>query len=350
MTVIVMPSQTYVSEKYSCPSRARMSPNSPQTLQRRMERKNRTMRGLDELSLQLQSLGRVAKREYRDREPVEEAPEGEISDSASHHNGECIFFESHCTRWDNVDLDISLPPTEGTGEQRAICPRSDVVSGPASTGTAPHHTENLHQDGISNFNPAADPVSRQVVGSPSGDVSVPTAAGTGPTSQREGGEAYNENGTQVAPEQVVGPRLDDVSGGASTGTEPTLQQEGGEASNENGTQVTPEQVVGPRLDDVSGGASTGTEPMLQQEGGEDSSANGRRVAPPSSSSSPLDISGRYTRSNQKLLFFLSTIVAFIALLLQHELVQEMSHRSTGIIRPGWARYRNDGLEGSSFRQ
>lgn len=189
-------------------------------------------------------------------------------------------------------------------------PRLDVVSGRASTGTAPHHTENLRQDGISNSNPAADPVSHQVVGSPSGGVSAPIAAGTEPTSQREGGEASNENGTQVAPEQAVGPRLDGVSGGASAGTEPTLQQEGGE----------------------------------------DSSANGRQVALPSSTSSPLDISERYTRSNQKLLFFSSTIVALIALLLQYELVQEMSHRSTRIIRPGWARYRNDGLEGSPFRQ
>ena len=68
-----------------------MSPNSPQTLQRRMERRNLTHRGLDELRLQLQSLGRIAKREYHDHESVEEAPEAEVFDSASYHNGECDF-------------------------------------------------------------------------------------------------------------------------------------------------------------------------------------------------------------------------------------------------------------------
>lgn len=79
--------------------------------------------------------------------------------------------------------------------------------------------------------------------------------------------------------------------------------------------------------------AAGTKPTLQQEEGEDSNANGDQVTPPSSSSSPLDISGRYTRSSQMLLFLLSTIVALIAFLLQYESVQT-SHRGAGIIKPG----------------
>jgi hypothetical protein len=150
---------------------------------------------------------------------------------------------------------------------QAVGTQVDVVSGGASTGTVPHHAENTQRDGVSNSNPAADSVSHQVVGSPSGDVSVPYA----------------------------------------TGTEPTLFQ------------------------------------AVQQQGGESSNTNSAQVAPPSSSS-PMDISGRYTRSNQKLLLLLSTIVALIAVLIQHELVQEMSHRSTEIAtRPGWARFRDKGL-------
>ena len=60
------------------------------------------------------------------------------------------------------------------------------------------------------------------------------------------------------------------------------------------------------------------------------------------------ISMTYMRSHLNLLFVLSTIVALMAILIQLVLEPEMArkvpHSSSGSIRPGWARHRNEGWE------
>lgn len=50
----------------------------------------------------------------------------------------------------------------------------------------------------------------------------------------------------------------------------------------------------------------------------------------------------YAYYDWKLIFLLSTIVAFIAVVSQYKLGPEMLHRGTGCIRPGWAHHRNEG--------
>ncbi|KAI9434621.1 hypothetical protein H4582DRAFT_2175233 [Lactarius indigo] len=68
------------------------------------------------------------------------------------------------------------------------------------------------------------------------------------------------------------------------------------------------------------------------------------LAPPSRSFSPAprsDISWQYSRLHQKLLLILSIFIAFIAIVIQHELESEKQRRNTGLIRPGWARLRSD---------
>lgn len=183
------------------------------------------------------------------------------------------------------------------------------------------------------------------------DVRIPDATGPEHVLHRavdqQSNDVPNSNtaGLDIVPQQAVGPHLDvvQVSGCASTGSVPRhvegLQQDGVPNSN----PIAEHQVVGRPSGDVSVPNVAGTKSTLRQavqQCGEVSEDNGAQVAPPPSFSSPLDVSGRYTCSNQTLLFLLSTIVALIAILIQYKLPP---HRSTGIIRPGWARYRNEGL-------
>ena len=237
-------------------------------------------------------------------------------------------IESRCTSLDNVDLDASLLPREGALERRAVSPRLVV------------NTEAISQNHVG------------VCPSPN-DVCIPEAMGQ----QSNGSPTPNTAGPDIVPGQAVGPQLDVVSGGGSTGNVPhhieNPQRDGASNSNPAADRDS-YQVVGSPSGDVSVSDAAGTEPTLF--GGEASNANSDQVAPPPqiiplSSSSPgaLDISGRYTRSSQKHIFLLSTIVALIAFLIQYELVQEMSRRSTEIdkeieTRPGWAGYRDSGLK------
>lgn len=83
----------------------------------------------------------------------------------------------------------------------------------------------------------------------------------------------------------------------------------------------------------------------QHLGGSNSRANGARDAAPScyfSLSGLLVIFGPYTRLNQMpLIFSLSIVVALLAIVIQYELGPEIPHNGTGLIRPGWARHRNE---------
>ena len=60
----------------------------------------------------------------------------------------------------------------------------------------------------------------------------------------------------------------------------------------------------------------------------------------------LNISMTYMQSHLNLLFVLSTIVALMAILIQLalEMAQDVPRSSSGSIRPGWARHRNEGWE------
>ncbi|KAF8271561.1 hypothetical protein EI94DRAFT_1698106 [Lactarius quietus] len=267
-----------------------MLPNLPQRLQCQRDQQRSTKQQLDKLRLGIQSIGLVmrAHHDHVSLLLLEGTVEQWVVSSR-------LSVDSEANRHNQLD-DVWIPTPDGAGPEpvlhrvmgqsnggpnpntadpdimpkQAVGPPLDVVSGGASTGTVLHHMENWHQDSVSNSSSAAEAVSHQVVGSPLGDVSTPTA--------------------------------------------------------------------------------TSAKPMPQQEEGEDSDVHGAQVAPPSSSSSPLHISGQYMCSSQMLLFLLSTIVTLIAFLLQYESVQEMSHRGTGIIKPGWTHYRKEGLEGSSFKQ
>ena len=100
-------------------------------------------------------------------------------------------------------------------------------------------------------------------------------------------------------------------------------------------------------DSVSIPCVSGTRPELKQathqhSTGDNSDVNVTRVAPPScylSFPSPLGTFGRYTCSKRRLIFFLSTVIAFIAVAIQYQLGPEMPR--TGL-RPGWVRHRNEG--------
>lgn len=158
----------------------------------------------------------------------------------------------------------------------------------------------------------------------------------------------NAASPDIEPRQVVGPQLGVISSSGSTGTvpHPVENPQWDYASNSNPAADPDPHLAGFPSGDVSVPDTT-TGPMLF--GGEAPNANIAQVAPPqiapSPSSSPLDISDRYTRSNQKLIFLLSTIVALIAFLIQYELVQEMSHGSAEIVtRPSWAHFRDKGIK------
>jgi len=242
--------------------------------------------------------------------------------------------------------------------QRGVGPHLDVVSDGARSGFILHHMEDLQLDGV-------------VADRPSDSVSVPDVAGTGPaprqpahqhleddaddaedappssyfSSSSSVGQQSNDivNSNAASPEivpQQVDPHLDIVGEGASTEFVPHHME---------GLQL--DGVVASRpSDDVSVPNVAGTRPVLhrathQHSGGDIFDVDGAQVAPPESyfsPSSPLDTPGQYTCSNQKLIFLLSTVVAFIAIVIQYELGPEIPHRSTGLTRPGWARHRKEG--------
>ncbi|KAI0291438.1 hypothetical protein BC826DRAFT_1022943 [Russula brevipes] len=57
----------------------------------------------------------------------------------------------------------------------------------------------------------------------------------------------------------------------------------------------------------------------------------------------LDISKPYMLSHQQLIFFLSTAVGLIAIVIAYRSEPEIPHSSMGSIRPGWAWHRSEGL-------
>jgi hypothetical protein len=57
----------------------------------------------------------------------------------------------------------------------------------------------------------------------------------------------------------------------------------------------------------------------------------------------LDISKPYILSHQRLIFFLSTAVGLIAIVIAYRSEPEIPHSSMGSIRPGWAQHRSEGL-------
>ncbi len=234
----------------------------------------------------------------------------------------------------------------------------DVVSDGARSEFVLHHMEDLQLDGV-------------VADHPSDGVSVPDVTGTGPaprqvahqhlednaddaqdvpplsyfSSSSSVGQQSNDivNSNAASPKimpQQVDLHLDIVSEGASTKFIPHHMK---------GLQLD-SVVAGHPSDDVSIPNVTGTGPVLHQAmhqhlGGNIFDVDGAQVAPPKSYFSPfgpLDIPGQYMHLNQKLIFLLSTVVAFIAIVIQYELGPEMLHRSTGLTRPGWACHHKEG--------
>ncbi|KAF8271797.1 hypothetical protein EI94DRAFT_1697818 [Lactarius quietus] len=143
---------------------------------------------------------------------------------------------------------------------------------------------------------------------------IPTPDGAGPEpvlhrvmGQLNDGPIPNASDPDIMPKQAVGPQLDIISSGASTGTmlhhmENRYQDS---ISNSNSAaEAVLHQVVGSSLGDVSTPTATSSEAKRKDR-------------------TPMSM---------------------------YESVQEMSHRGTGIIKPGWTCYRKDGLEGSTFKQ
>ncbi len=61
-------------------------------------------------------------------------------------------------------------------------------------------------------------------------------------------------------------------------------------------------------------------------------------------SAPVPNQPIYMRSHRKLLFLSSTIIAFLAILIQYASESAISHSSIGLTRPGWAQHRNEGSQ------
>lgn len=61
-------------------------------------------------------------------------------------------------------------------------------------------------------------------------------------------------------------------------------------------------------------------------------------------SAPVPNQPIYMRSHRKLLFLSSTIIAFLAILIQYPSESVISHSSIGLTRPGWAQHRNEGSQ------
>ncbi|KAH8977231.1 hypothetical protein EDB86DRAFT_1273778 [Lactarius hatsudake] len=337
-----------------------------------------------------QEVAQVHRREDLQRERVLlDAPQRELQSLTEDANcdrvevGEADAFET--SQRELHDIDISLMPSEQMVEERwavsprlgadinvdnaglqsynyaAVCPQSDGVAipdaiepeqvSPQAVGQQSHDIPHLITAGPK-IMPQQVGLHLEIVGDvmaghPSDNVFVPdveaahqAAAPSGYfSSSNTVGQQPNDiagpntDGPEIVPQQVD-PDLDTVGDNGSTGfvqhhTE-SLQLDGAVASHPSGIAS---------VLDVNDAKAAQHEAAHQH-----SDADGAQVAPPLdiSSSSPLDTSERYTRSNRKLIFILSTVVAFVAVAIQYELGQEMSRRSTGLIRPGWARHRKEG--------
>ncbi len=249
-------------------------------------------------------------------------------------------------------LDISLTPREQMVECQAVRPRLEVDTNaindevlshnhvddvPILDATEPEHVLQPAVDRLSNDIPNPNTASHEIMPD-----DVPISDTTNPLHWAVGRQSNDiPNPNTPSPEIVLQQEdLDIVGDGSRTESGPHHME---------GLQMD-DVVAGRPSDDGSVPNVAGTKPGLHQAArqhleGDVSDADGAQAAPPRSYfsfSSPLDISGQYTRPNQKLIFLLSTVVAFIAIVIQYELGPEMLHRSAGRIRPGWARHRNEG--------
>lgn len=203
---------------------------------------------------------------------------------------------------------------------------------------------------------------------PPDNVRILDATEPGPLLHREMDHQLNNipntAALEIVPQQVVDPHSDVVGdGGTTISVQPGVQQ-GVDPSHSGiighntapvqsdvlefnpaakpvlpSLESHPSDADGVSVPDVAG-IKPGWHQVLHQDlGGDDSNVDGAQSAPPSCYLSFSSHFRPYTRSDQILVFFLSTVVAFIALVIQFELGPEMLHRGTGLMRPGWARHR-----------
>ncbi|KAH9039010.1 hypothetical protein EDB85DRAFT_2287346 [Lactarius pseudohatsudake] len=299
----------------------------PQHLDARQEAEKVYETKLTDLCLKIQSLEQELEVANRNRIEVEEALEFEISHCKLHHIDVALLSSEKTEQMDDGDCPVDNAGLQSHSHAPA-CPQSDGVAIPDAIEPEQVSPQAVGQQSndIPHLITASPKIMPQQVGlhleivgdvmagHPSDNVFVPdveaahqaaSPSGYFPSSNTVGQQPNdiagpNTDDPEIVPQQVD-PDLDTVGDNGSTGfvqhhTE-SLQLDGAVASHPSGIAS---------VLDVNDAKAAQHEAAHQH-----SDADGAQVAPPFdiSSSSPLDTSERYTRSNRKLIFILSTVVA-----------------------------------------